>query len=213
MLICKAGRGRGQWLLATGRKQSNPTASWIRSATEIKYGHCCGSREESEYGTPSATSVSQLCNALGSQELLVLNLLCSCGPSPAVLVHLVVTLLCWVWWGSVLKSLYVPTMCQEVVSQRLGSHHHFLMPDIPNKFLTCMSVHFILQALWYTLRMSNWNHCHPLLPISEDLFVLEIEKQASQEVVPLFFSVFTVIDLHLYAFLSALWTIFPCLCF
>lgn len=101
---------------------------------EIKYGHCCGSREESEYGIPSATSVSQLCNALGSQELLVLSLLCSCGPSPAVLVHLVVTLLCWVWWGSVLKSLYVPTTCQEVVSQRLGSHHHFLMPDIPNKF-------------------------------------------------------------------------------
>lgn len=51
--------------------------------------------------------------------------------------------------GSMPKLLYVPTTYRGVVSRCLGSHHHILMPDAPNKFLICISLCFILQTWWH----------------------------------------------------------------
>lgn len=130
---------------------------WIQSAVGITYGQWCKPREGREYGIPVATSTSQLCSALGSQALLALNLLCSCGPPPAVLVHLVLAAVGCDGEEGQSHSMYLPHAKKLFpniwVASTTSSCHIFQTSSSP----VCLC--FTLQALWYTLQISCWNHC------------------------------------------------------
>lgn len=203
----KAGRGWGQWLPAMGKKQNNPSVVNAICYRDQVWPLMWVQREGREYGIAAATSMSEFCRALGSQELGIWNLWHSCGPPAAVLVHLVVALLLGVMGKHAKVTLctyHMPKNCFPMFGWP-PPHPHARSSKLVSHLRVCVS--FCKHYNTETVILK------PLHPISEDPFVLQVEKQASQEHLLFFYLIFTVIDFHLYAFLFALQNVFPLLCF